>query len=249
MRARLLVVLAACGTPTVAPPLANHAGAAHLVVRVPDIHGWLAMVPDGGAPLWQAPSVAAGTAVVVVPARGDAMAARAGARSKVAYGCEHQTIDVVGLDGAGALAPGVAWIAPAPLPAGWQPRGVPVRETAARAELAEVIAGDVTITTTRTDDTHAAIAIRRGGRALRTITVEKSYMDGADHTPIDLAAAYDTGGAPHVVAAFELAPGGPIVLALRAQGYEGINLSALLVGDDRADDLPDLATYYYQCAF
>lgn len=247
MRAAL-VLLVACGGPAVAPPLANHAGAARLVVRDSDILGGLAIVPDGGggAPLWQG-SAAPGARIVVVPAQGDAIAAVTGAVSKVPYGCEHQTIDVTAI-GAPALAPGVVWIAPAPFPAGWSPRGVPVHETA-RADRADAVAGDVTMTTIRTDDTHATVAIRRGARTLRTITVEKAYMDGADHTPIDLANADDAGGAPHVVAAFELAPGGPTMLALRAQGYEGINLSAVLAGDDRADDLPDLATYYYQCAF
>jgi len=266
-----IVALAACGTGSArapaGPDLSNHAAASArpaLTVRVSDIHGWLAFATarpdDATVPDWlprtpqpglilPTPPAPFAPAVELraIPSTGAAIGARAGAPGTIPYGCDNGTLEIITIAPDAAVASGVTWLLPTPLPAGWQPRGVEVRAGDATANARTFVAGALTISLARVDPDRARLAIATGGRTISSSVFVRTPYGDPDPAPLDLRSWEP--GIPSPVAAYEVAPGGPTILVLATPGLEGLNLSALLVTPDGGGVVPELTAYLYQCAF
>ncbi|MCB9558956.1 MAG: hypothetical protein H6708_00950 [Kofleriaceae bacterium] len=203
------------------------------------------VIPSGASPT---PAPTPGAAVRVLPARGDAVTGRVGDATSIRYGCDGGfPVDVVPVEGVARVAPGAAWVVPAELPAGWQPTALAIAdEPGATAARRAWTIGPLVVEATRADATHATFEIRGGDRRIGSIPGETYEMEGADEAAIDLTGVDP--GVPQPVAAYQVAPDGPIVLIMLTTGYEGWGADAYLVGDGLAP-LPSLGVGLYYCAF
>lgn len=194
-------------------------------------------------------TLAPGARVSVLGMAGGLVAYTAGARAMVPYGCDGNTLEVTPLAGP-ALPPGIAWVLPAPLPAGWAPAALAVTWTRRERGRVGLRLGDLEVELVRTAPLRGTLTIARAGRVLHRAPFERQLMDGAppELATIDLT---DVGGpgVPLPVGAWTLAPGGPVLLALVLPGFEGVTLSGLLVDEAGAAPVPALEQYLYGCAF
>jgi hypothetical protein len=225
------------------------------------VFGWIGIAPrparDPGD--W----VPAGTQAVIVPTPAEGLAAdatlsaidTAGRTTRVAgagpaklpYGCDGNQLDVLAFTGT-KLAPGPVWLLPPAAPASWRPRALAITSpvSAGEARRRDTV-GPLSLELERTDAMHGTLAIARDGRVLHRAAITRNLMAGADPEPLDLR---EPGVAiPVPVAAWSLVDGGPILLVLRVQSYEGMHLAAILVEQDSAREVAALATYLYRCAF
>lgn len=261
MRAWLpLLVLVACGAPRDGG-VHNVAAAADVRVAPTDPLGWIGLSP-APAPTADASYLPITTqhAVVVphdpgrpLPPRVAAVATRGaiarfttGAVTRLRYGCEDNTLELVPLAGP-RVPPGPVWVLPPRMPAGWQPTPLALRAGRASAAARTYVAEPLTIELARQDASRGTLTIARAGRTIHTRPFERHRMEGADPSPIDLAEGGP--GIPEPIAAWSIAPGGPILLVLSQPGYEGVTLAALLVEAERARPVDALTTYLYACAF
>lgn len=259
-RVALVLLVAACsGAPTPAPPApantAPAAAAAPLVLPPTASLGSLALAPaapgstaDDWLPVATAAvvapgaSVPAGTSVTAI-GRGAPVRLTAGAATKIGYGCDGNQLDVLPFTGA-HVDPGVVWLLPAA--ATWTPTALAI--TASRSSAAATYTiGPIVVALARTKPMEGTLLISRGDTNVLATHFTKSQMDGAPNTPADLAA--DDPGVPRPVAAWELAPRGPILLVLLQPGYEGVTLQPVLVEAAGTRDLADMTLYLYRCAF
>lgn len=253
-------LLAAC---TTGSTLQNVAGpAAPSVVITPEQPiGWIGLAPrpsrdagdwvPAGAPSLVVPMPAAGlttgTTLPAIDSRGRVEHVTAGAPAKLPYGCDNQQLDVLTFTGE-RFAPGVVWLLPPAAPATWRPTALAiVSPVAATPTRRRDTVGPLSLELTRSDATHATLAIARGGRVVHTAEIERPAMDGADLGPLDLQ--HPGIAIPEPVAAWSVADGGPILLVLEVPSYEGVQLTPFLIESDHARALPAMATYLYQCAF
>ena len=194
-------------------------------------------------------TLAPGARVSVLGMAGGPVAYTAGARALVPYGCDGNTLEVTPLAGP-AQALGIAWVLPAPLPAGWAPAALAVTWTRRERARVGLRLGDLDVELVRTAPLRGTLAIARAGRVIHRAPFERQLMDGAppELATIDLT---DVGGpgVPLPVGAWTLAPGGPVLLALVLPGFEGVTLSGLLVDEAGAAPVPALEQYLYGCAF
>lgn len=260
---------AACGSSAPAPaPLRNTAGdspaGARITVDAATPLGALglgaAQLRDDELPYWVpitavAPVVApleaelvAGTSYTVVPSDGaTAVTMRAGASAAVKYGCDDNATDLIPLDGP-VVAPGLVWILPPSAPATWAPLAEPLTAVETTRDRRHWTAGTLALTLARTGDSHATFTIRDNGAAAHHERAERHLMDGADASPIDLA-AQRWPGIPTPAAVFRLAAGGPYLVVLDRSGYEGVTFETLLVGAGDVRTVESLRLSLYYCAF
>ncbi|MDB4963934.1 MAG: hypothetical protein JWP01_3933 [Myxococcales bacterium] len=171
---------------------------------------------------------------------------KVGAAAKVLYGCDGNALEVTTLDGP-RLTPGVAWILPPAMPPGWSPAPLPIVADASSATQRRYAIGPLTFALARTGDHTGTLTIARDARTIHTAPFERHLMEGADRAPIDLASGGP--GIPEPVAAWAIAPDGPVLLTVLQPGYEGSTLSVLLVEGASARPIESLSTYLYYCAF
>jgi hypothetical protein len=248
----LAAALVGCSSPV--PRLENRA---HESAPPREIDGWIGFAPlppTSTSTSWlpvAAPAVlivAPGepvprTPLVVIAGEGARPAVLRGA-IEVPYGCDHGKLDAVALDVEPRPSPGVVLVLPSPMPAGWAPSEIPVLET--ERKVGRMWHADpLWITLDARDGIHATFTIAHDN-VVYSVDVEKAYMDGDDHAPIDLA--QDQPGLPTPIAAFKLASGGPELVVLRTPGHEGNAFSAVVI-DGARGTLTKLASYLYQCAF
>ncbi len=215
----------------------------------------LGEVADSVLPARDASSVASvgalapGARVSVLGMVGGPVAYTAGTRAQVPYGCDGNTLEVTPLAGP-AQPRGVAWVLPAPLPAGWAPAALAVTWTRRERARVGLRIGDLDLELVRTAPLRGTLTLARAGRVIHRAAFERTLMDGAppELATIDLT---DLGGpgVPLPVGAWTLAPGGPVLLALALPGFEGVTLSGLLVHEAGAAPVPGLEKYLYGCAF
>ncbi|MBL0213346.1 MAG: hypothetical protein IPQ07_05655 [Myxococcales bacterium] len=185
--------------------------------------------------------------VTVIGARGGAEQLTVGASVPLKYGCDDNQLGVHPLTGV-RLPPGPAWILPTPMPPAWRPTALPVRSTHGDPTLRAHIAGSLVFEMRRHGSSHANLVITHDGRKAFEATYERSEMDGADTTgPIDLTETVP--GIPEPIAAWSLSPAGPFLVVMLHPGYEGVTLQPMLVEDNSARVLEDMAVYLYSCAF
>jgi len=254
-RAPILVVglaLGACSTP--APPAPRNVAAPSATLRLAASAplGSLALAPatthDGWIPVATASAVAPGSSVpagtsVTAIGTGAAVQLTAGPATRLPYGCDNNQIDVVPLAGP-RIAPGVVWLLPAG--AAWTPTALPI--TSSRTPAAsQFTIGPLTLDLRRRDAVRGTLTITRAGRAIYTAPFERGAMEGADASPIDLTE--DGPGIPQPVAAWALAPRGPVLVVLLQPGYEGVTLAPVLVEVDAAREVEAMSLYLYRCAF
>ncbi len=147
------------------------------------------------------------------------------------------------------LQPGPVWLLPPAPPATWAPKPLTIASPAGPATEARRrdTVGPLALELARTDATHGTLTISRAGRVLHTAAFERGAMEGADPSPLDLRGPGIA--IPVPVAAWAVAEDGPILLVLLVSSYEGASLRPILVQDGGTRELPDLASYLYQCAF
>ena len=194
-----------------------------------------------------AEGIAAATMLSAIDTTGNTARVTAGAPTKVPYGCDGNQLDVIAFTGAKAT-PGPVWLLPPTAPAIWRPRSIAIVSAAAATEARRRdTVGPLSLDLERSDDAHGTLTIARDGRVLHRAAIARAPMAGADPDPLDFT---QPGVAiPIPVAAWSVVDGGPILLVLRVQSYEGMHLTAILVEEDAARELPALATYLYRCAF
>jgi hypothetical protein len=256
----VLVMLAACGggAAPVAPANTTQAGP-RLAIARGQAMGWLGIAPVGApAHAWQpvgpatvylpADGTPAELAVAAIDAKGTTAAIRSTGRVEIPYGCDGNQLAAQAFAGAPGLAPGAVWILPPNLPATWHPTALAIATTQATTAARRYAAGPVTIELARADATHGSVALAWRGKVVHRGAFERTYMDGADRTPIDLT---DGGiGVPEPIAAWQLGgERGAVLLVLYTQSYEGLHLRVIRVDEDGGRDEDAMATYLYQCAF
>ncbi len=256
----LTVALTACHPPS-PTTIANHAGGGSAIrVEAAALPGWLALAPRAdrqtGADWLPVSTVAS----VIVPtlnprtpsapmtaigADGTAVPVTLADAATIDYGCDGGTLAAMTARGP-AMAPGIVWLVPRELPAGWHPRGIPLVVRAHAADHATWQAGDVTIDVRITGDASGTLTIDGNG-AHHAEGFEVHRMDGADapHLSLDEDRPLAT---PIPVAAFEVVPDGAVILVAMIAGYEGVTLSSWLIDHGEVGAAP-LSIYLYQCAF
>ncbi len=269
MRAPLALIaaaatLAACNARSPAPPRNTAPGTATLEVDRSQPLGWLALATaptqdDEAAPYAPVsatyPLVATAEAAQlpatanVVGTRGGVQAFQRGAPTNLPYGCDQNQLAVTPFTGP-RLPPGPAWILPPSAPPTWQVAPLALTSHEASAAHHRYTIGSLTLDLARTADTRGTLTLTRDGRTVHREDFERVTMEGADESPIDLAA----GGPaiPEPAAAWSLADdaaGGPVLLVLSVPGYEGSSLRALLVQATATRVLEDMSVYLYACAF
>ncbi|HWO25448.1 MAG TPA: hypothetical protein VNO30_42205 [Kofleriaceae bacterium] len=257
-----VVVVAACGSQPAGPPQNVTSGAGAYVavapdqplgrigiapLRAPDAGDWLPAGAQAVLVPLPAEGLAPGAALSAIDSAGRTARVTAGAPAKVPYGCDGNQLDVLPFTG-GELAPGPVWLLPPGAPAAWSPRALAIASPGAATEAQRrYTVGPLSLELARTDRARGTLAIVRGGRALHQIAIERGEMEGAEPTPLDIRSS---GVAiPEPVGAWSLAEEGPFLLILRVPSYEGVNVTAILVEDAGARELPELAIYLYRCAF
>lgn len=255
----LAVLVSACShsAPVGAPTNVAPAGSAVHVARGEPL-GWIAIgtVPASDSS-WIPVSAELGVItitddplpprVTVIGVRGGAEQLAVGASVPLKYGCDDNQLGVHPLTGV-RLPPGPAWILPTPMPPAWRPAAVPVRTTHRDPTLRSHIAGSLVFELRRQGTARANLVITHDGRKAFDTSYERSEMDGADTTgPIDLTETVP--GIPEPIAAWSLSPAGPFLVVMLHPGYEGVTLQSILVEDNSARVLEDLAVYLYSCAF
>src|SRR5213075_3481222 len=126
------------------------------------------------------------------------------------------------------IAPGPAWILPPDAPPSWRPSALSLSKTHADPTHRAHAAGRLAFDVTRTNPSHAKLAITRDGAIVFEATYERGEMDGAANTgPVDLGEW--TPGMPEPVAAWTFSPSGPELVVLLVPGFEGVTLTTYLV--------------------
>lgn len=261
VRAVALCIIAACASQPAAPPqnVVSAAGP-HLTIGRDQPLGWIGLAPrptrtsgdwlPAGTQAVLVPMPAegltAGTMLSAIDTTGNTARVTAGAPTKVPYGCDGNQLDVVAFTGA-KPAPGPVWLLPPTAPAIWRPRPIAIQSPAATEAHRRDTVGPLALDLERSDAAHGTLTIARDGRVLHRAAIARAPMEGADPDPLDFT---QPGVAiPIPVAAWSFVDGGPILLVLRVPSYEGTHLTAILVEEDAARELPALATYLYRCAF
>ncbi len=214
---------------------------------------WVAITPDAPGTVAVVPTPAAlvpGTAYTAIPAGGDApVTLTAGAPITIKYGCDDTPLEVIPLTGA-AVTPGLIWVLPSPLPAGWKPARIPLTGPGHARELSRIVAGPLDIRQLRKDKTHAVLLVHVGDHLAHQEENEAYLMNGADPIDLDLSEDDHTPGIPTLEAVFELGSGGPYLVVFDRSGYEGVAFETLLVGHKRAArTIESLGLGAYYCAF
>ncbi|MGN6111078.1 MAG: hypothetical protein ACTHU0_38630 [Kofleriaceae bacterium] len=230
-----------------------------VAVRPDEPLGVLALAPRGdGPPSWLphgdaaavVPSgehaLAAGVARQVIDHSGRIATVATGAPESLPYGCEDNQLGVVPFRGA-SLAPGAVWILPDPPPRTWHPVALQIAARGGTSVRRAFEIGPIRLVLARSGDPQrGTLTFSRGDRVLATEAIERAGMAG-DDAPLDLTR--EGPGVPAPVAAWTIGEGGPIVVALVTPGYEGIQLSGWMIERDHAREVPELGSYWYQCAF
>lgn len=265
-RALPLALLVACGgTPSTTPVrgVANTTGAPAwtptLSVAADNVPGWIGYTPTATAdetpylfPVsedWSlldvdGPEDVPPARAWFVPSQGRPEAVIPGPRVELSHGCDGNTVRFRRWTVEAASSPGVGWILPMPLPDGWSPQPVPIEPAGTPGTYT---IGPLALELAILAPFAGELRLRAGERTLHTESFEKQVMDGAPVRPIDLATV-DI-GVPVPVAAWQIAPGEPLLIALYLQGYEGFALRTLLVDGDEAVPVEGLASGLYYCAF
>ena len=250
---------------------------ATLTIDAAQSFGWLGLAPappsngaDAGldAPYWaphgvvspavvpgQDPKLADGTRVTVVPSRGAPVALVTGAPTKIQFGCDQNELEVVPLVTPATIdqnmpvrfPPGIVWILPVDAPKEWHPRALAVTPGPRRVDEARWSIGSLELVATKISRMKVALAVFANGTQLTRTQGEKYVMDGADDSPVDLSADGDP-GVSFPIAAYEIVPGGPVLLVLFTPGYEGISIATRLVQASGTRET-DASLGLYLCAF
>lgn len=190
--------------------------------------------------------LAAGVARQVIDHSGRIATVATGAPEALPYGCDDNQLGVVPFRGA-SLAPGAVWILPDPPPRTWHPVALQIAARGGTSVRRAFEIGPIRLVLARSGDPQrGTLTFSRGDRVLATEGIERAGMAG-DDAPLDLMR--EGPGVPAPVAAWAIGEGGPIVVALVTPGYEGIHLSGWMIERDHAREVPELGSYWYQCAF
>jgi hypothetical protein len=253
----LLALSAACTRTPPPKPVGNVATTAPpLAIDADTPLGWLALgtvrAPDGS---WIPVSAQVGAItltddplpprVTVIPSSGPAELLTVGEAFPLHYGCDNNELGVRPLAGP-RIAPGPAWILPPDV--AWRPTSLALSRTHADPTRRAHAAGRLVFELTRTDSSHASLAITRDGTPVLTSVFARAEMDGANNTgPVDLTE--QAPGMPEPIAAWSFSPSGPELVVLLVPGYEGVNLTTYLVEQQSARAIEGMEQYLYQCAF
>jgi hypothetical protein len=197
------------------------------------------------------PELPAGQELLAVPVVGSAVPATVQGPSSIRYGCNTDPLDVLALDTATRLPPGVSWLLPAALPAGWAPAGLPVVDGPIGRDRRGWTAGPLAFELVKRARFEATFMVRIGDKQVLSLPAKKHLMEGAGNEPLDLSLSWDI-GMPAPVGVFRAAPGGPYLVVLLIHGYEGFSLGSLLVRDDGPAGVIEterLNASLYFCAF
>lgn len=167
----------------------------------------------------------------------------------ITHGCDGGDLGVVGITpSGGAAVPGLTWAIPTPLPNGWAPSVLPLETTGPTPAQQVWQVGPLTVTSATTGATTGAITVAAGDQTLGTIPYERGTMDEDPEARINLTETF-TPGVDTLVAAWQVAPGGPIVLGLFGNGFEGGGPSAYLVGATSIEPIERMDAGIYYCAY
>lgn len=182
---------------------------------------------------------------------GDPVRGQLGAPTTIPHGCDGGTIEVVPItpEGGQAIAGGVVWALPEPLPTGWAPAAVALEPGEATTSRATWTAGPLTITSATTSKTVGALTVRAGDQVLGELPYERGTMDDDPDASIDLSGDHHNPGVPRPAAAWLLAPEGPMLLATYTESFEGSGVSAYLIGETSLAEVEALSDGYYYCAY
>ena len=262
-----------CGGKGTTPPvgMGNQGGAASwaptMIVAAADVPGVIAYAPfasrdDGGMmpaskdgtivwPVTEGRTLAVGASFLLLGGAGAPVSATLGAATTVEHGCDGGDLNVLPLTpAAGATLPGgVVWAVPADLPAGWAPQVVTLEPGEASTARASWTAGPLTITSTTSSKTVGELTVAAGDRVIGRVPYERGTMDDDPDAAIDLSGDGHNPGVPRPVAAWLVAPEGPMVLATYIQGFEGSGATTYLVGESTMEPIEQLADGVYYCAY
>jgi hypothetical protein len=215
---------------------------------------WMANAPSAAAVVpvdaATATALATGTTYTAVTAGGAApVELTAGAPTTIGYGCDQNDLSVVPLTGPASPKPGLLWVLPAPMPAGWSPRSHVVVGARDARERLRVRAAAVSFELVRRDMTRAQMRISVRQHPVHLEEVEAYVMDGADPIDLDFTQEGHVPGVPMLEAVFSFGDAGPYVVVLDRSGYEGVAFQTLLLQDGKAREIESLGLGAYYCAF
>jgi hypothetical protein len=165
--------------------------------------------------------------------------------ASLAFGCDNNAISVTELGTGARFAPGLVWILPAS--SAWTPVALPIAATAS-AERRLERAGPITVETVRVAPALARMTLAWNGRVVHTREVVRGDMAGAPTTPIDLSTGDP--GVPHLAAAWQIGgERGVVLAAFHAASYEGEQVWAAVLDEERGREVEALGFYLYRCAF
>ena len=142
---------------------------------------------------------------------------------------------------------GVAWLVKQPVPAWMSIEAVPI-ETSSTKVARDMAAGPLHISQQMKDSGNGEMVIEVDDRLVGRVPFEFAIMSGfEDQVSLDLRDEKMV-GIPMPIAVWLLAPGGPALMAVRTNGYEGMSIATYLVGATSVDLVESLSTYLYNCA-
>ncbi|MEZ4365126.1 MAG: hypothetical protein R2939_02420 [Kofleriaceae bacterium] len=260
----LVLGVVGCGGATTPAAVGHQAGPSSpsLVVEPSQVRGALAYAPapvdgerDDLMPTSADPTIVEDTAttslrgpVLALPSRGAAVEVTAGAPRTIRHGCDGNTLEVTPWAGAGAVAPGLVWLAPQPWPAGWAPAAVEIEAEPATQAAHRYRAGRLGVEVTALGPREGELRLRFDDVERMVAPLSQDAMDGAELPPLDLRPPRDV-GEPAPIAAWSLAPAGPVVVVMYTEGFEGFVLDSYLVDERGATRLEQLGGGLYYCAF
>lgn len=257
MRVGIWLILAACGSaPATMPPTNTAATPPRLVIPADRSLGWIGFAPAIRHD-WLPKSMATVNLVTDVPPSGRVIAIDEAGKTErlvpgrdleVSYGCDGNHVDVKMLDGNPSLR-GLVWVLPVDAPAEWAPQALAIESMkGVTATNRRYTVGPILIELVRTGDTTGSLAFAWKGRVVFTRPIERGEMAGAPTDPINFA----EGGpaVPEPVAAWQIGrERGVVLVVIHEPGYEGENVRAVLVDEDRGRVVDALGFYLYRCAF
>jgi hypothetical protein len=250
----LVVALVACSSPKSSPPTNTVPTPAPLVITEADNLGLIGFAPDPGEG-WL-PKAEAGVFVTtnsapvigdvrVVDREGTSVTVSGSQTATLKFGCDENAIIATELGQGAKLAPGLVWI----LPPGstWAPVALAIKTTLAADKRLEST-GRIEVVSVRTAPAGGTTTITWNGREVLAKPFQRGDMAGAPTTPIDLSTGEP--GVPQLVAAWQVGgERGTVLAAFHTATFEGDQVWAVLLDEERGREVESLGFYLYRCAF
>ena len=140
------------------------------------------------------------------------------------------------------------WAIAGAVPPSWDLQAAPLTTVTTSRTAMTWQAGPLTLASATTSAQAGALTISADGNVLGSIPYERGTMDNDPSAMVDLADGW-TPGIPTPVAVWLLAPTGPAVVALAINGFESSGVRTYLVDGDSVDQIEQLGSGLYYCAY